>query len=170
MGDDGDYVHEVVNSSGEDLILVIWGALASWVNVAAPHISISLPAGEKATVSFASGSVGAMTAVYSDTEMVNGQLAETWVEYTHSVEGVVDISREVKMSGHAVEVVGPSCTCNLNQCVFICSEGESCLTGYELINCEAGSQPGAQYGLFEGAPSGGCGGMGSSGKFTTTFS
>ena len=105
-------------------------------------VTISLPQNSKANVSFASGSVGAWSAVYSDTQLVNGQVSNTWGEYTMSGTGVVDISREVNMNGKSMEIIGPSCINDMNRCVFVCSSGTVCTTGYILQGCETGSQPG----------------------------
>ncbi|KAL2436269.1 hypothetical protein ABEF95_007292 [Exophiala dermatitidis] len=170
LGTDGPYLNEFVNESGEDLILVVWGVAGSWINAVQPSITASIPAGESVKVSFADGASGAWTAIYSDTPLVNGQASNTWGEFTFGQYGVVDVSREVNMSGHSMSIVGPSCTSDMNTCVFQCSSGNSCITGYELINCENGSQVGANYGTYDGAPSGGCGGMGSSATLKTTFS
>lgn len=170
IGTDGPYTNEYSNASGEDIIIVIWGPWGSWVNTVQPLITVSLASGENVTVSFADGAVGASTAVYPDTELVNGQISNTWVEYTFSEYGVVDVSREVNMNGHSVSVVGPSCTTDMDTCVFVCASGDVCMTDYLLLNCENGSQPGATYGTYDGAPSGGCGGLGSSASLKTTFS
>ena len=171
LGDDGPYTSEFTNAAGEDLILVVWGPDASWVNAHTPLITISLPQNAKSTVSFASGSVGAWSAIYGDTQLVNGQISNTWAEYTMSEIGVVDVSREVNMDGHSMSVVGPSCTTDMDRCVFVCSSGNVCTTGYILQGCKSGSQPGAQDGTDgNGGASGGCGGMGSSAALKTTFS
>lgn len=170
VGTDGAYTNNFINDSADDLILVIWGPDGSWVNANQPHITHSLPVGASTTISFSSGSVGAWSAIYPDTIMSNGQISNTWGEYTFSPEGVVDVSREVNMDGHIMSIVGPNCTTDMSTCVFVCSSGTVCTTGYELLNCTAGSQPGAQYGTYGGAPSGGCGGMGSSAALKTTFS
>jgi len=170
IGSDGPYTNEFTNASGEDLILVVWGVAGSWINAVQPTITASLAAGASLTVSFADGASGAWTAIYSDTQLVNGQASNSWGEFTFGQWGVVDVSREVNMNGHAMSIVGPSCTTDMNTCVFVCSSGNSCITGYELLNCENGSQPGANYGTYDGAPSGGCGGMGASAALTTTFS
>jgi len=159
-----------MHSVHEDIILVIWGPQGSWVNAVQPAITVTLPQGQSKTISFSDGVSGAWAAIYEDTELINGQISNTWGEFTFSVEGVVDVSREVNMSGHTMEIVGPSCTTNMDTCVFVCSSGNSCEFGYELLNCDNGSQPGANYGTFAGAPSGGCGGLGSSAAVTTTFS
>jgi len=170
LGQDGPYQNQFINNSGEDLILVVWGVAGSWINAVQPTITASIAAGQSLWVSFADGASGAWTAVYGDTQMVNGQASNTWGEFTFGQWGVVDISREVNMNGHPMSIVGPSCTTDMNTCVFVCSSGTVCMTGYLLQNCDNGSQPGANYGTFDGAPSGGCGGMGSSAVLTTTFS
>jgi len=170
IGTDGPYTNEFTNASGEDLILVIWGPDGSWVNAIQPLITYSLAPGACATISFAYGAIGAWAAIYPDTAMVDGQISNSWGEYTFSAAGVVDVSREVNMSGHPLSIVGPSCTANMETCVFVCATGNTCMTDYLLLNCENGSQPGANYGTYDGSPSGGCGGMGSGAALTTTFS
>lgn len=170
LGQDGPYQNEYVNESGEDLILVVWGVAGSWINVIQPTITASIPAGQSIWLSFADGASGAWTAIYGDTQMVNGQASNTWGEFTFGQWGVVDVSREVNMLGHPMSIVGPSCTTDMDTCVFVCSTGDVCMFDYLLQNCENGSQPGANYGTFAGAPSGGCGGMGASAVLKTTFS
>ena len=170
IGSDGQYKNEFVNESDEDVVICIWGVAGSWVNTIQPHITASIPAGQSLMVSFASGASGAWSAIYSDTQLVNGQLSNTWGEYTFGPYGVVDVSREVNMNGHSMSIVGPSCTSDMNTCVFKCSSGTVCTFGYVLVNCENGSQVGANYGTYAGAPSGGCGGMGSSATLKTTLS
>ena len=170
IGDDGPYTNEFSNASGEDLILVCWGSQGSWVNAVVPLITVSIPSGGKTTLSFANGNSGACAAIYSDTELVDGQICNTWVEHTYGPSGVLDVSREVNMSGHPIEAVGPSCTTNMETCVFVCDSGNSCLTGYSLKNCANGSQAGATYGQYDGADSGGCGGLGNAATIKTCFS
>lgn len=170
LGQSGPYQNEFSNGSGQDLILVVWGVAGSWINAVQPVITASIPAGQSVWVSFADGASGAWTAIYPDTQLVNGQASNTWGEYTFGNFGVVDVSREVNMNGHPMSIQGPSCTSDMNTCVFMCSSGSVCTFDYILVNCENGSQPGANYGTFDGAPSGGCGGMGSSATLKTTFS
>jgi len=170
IGQDGPYTNEFCNHSGEDIILVVWGPDGSWINAQQPLISISIAAGARHTLSFSDSFSGAMSAIYSDTQLVNGQVSETWIEWTTGEYGVVDVSREVNMNGHNVSVKGPQCTTDMDTCVFVCPSGQtSCEYGYILQNCENGSQPGANYGTYAGAPSGGCGGMGSSAHLVSTF-
>jgi len=170
IGNDGPYTNEFSNTSGEDLILVCWGSQGSWVNAVVPLITVSIPSGGKTTLSFANGNSGACAAIYSDTELVNGQICNTWIEHTYGPTGVLDVSREVHMNGHSIEAVGPSCTTNMDTCVFVCDSGDSCLTGYSLKNCANGSQAGATYGQYDGADSGGCGGLGNAATIHTCLS
>lgn len=170
IGTGGAYTNKFINDSGEDLILVIWGPEGSWVNANVPLITCSISSGESTTISFASGSIGAWSAIYKDTQLADGQICNTWGEFTFSDDGVVDVSREVNMNGHTMEIVGPKCKTNMDTCVFVCSSGDVCTYDYELENCANGSQPGATYGLYGGSPSGGCGGLGSSASLTTTLS
>ena len=159
-----------MNLSQEDLVLVIWGPFASWVNTSVPEITATFPRNTTLSISFADGATGAWTAVYSDTQQVNGQLSNTWGEFTFSQTGVVDVSREVNMSGHPMRIVGPQCVSDMETCVFVCPSAENvCMYDYILQNCEIGSQTGANYGIHEGAPSGGCGGLGTAASLKTTF-
>ena len=170
IGDDGPYVNTFVNDSGEDLVFAVWGPDGSWINKIKPYVTHSLAAGEKATLSFASGLSGAWSAFYPDTQMVNGQVANTWGEFTMSDQGVVDVSREVNMGGKTMSIdTGKGCVSDMSRCVFVCDAGNSCMTGYSLLNCDPSSQTGAKTGTYGGAASGGCGGMGSGTKLTTTF-
>jgi len=169
IGSGGEYMADVTNDSGETIIVVSWGAAASWVNVQAPLITQSLAPGQSFTISMASGQSGAISAIYSDTKLVNGQISNTWLEYTTGQFGVFDVSREVNMNGNSISSSTDGCNSNMDTCVFKCTSGTTCMTGYELDNCATGSQKGASFGMFEGAPSGGCM-IGSSKKITVTFS
>jgi hypothetical protein len=170
IGSDGPYTNEFTNASPEDIILVVWGAAGSWINAIAPSVTVSLSPGQSTTLSFANGVSGAWSGVYSDTQMVNGQIANTWGEFTFSPMGVVDVSREVYMKGRSMTIQAPTCTSDMNRCVFVCGNGEdSCMYGYKLLNCDASSQQGAQYGQDNGADSGGCGNLGSSAHIKTTL-
>lgn len=169
FGKDGDYTSEFINNSGEDIELVLWGSWASWVNVNKPLINHSLKNGSSVHVSYASGISGGFAAVYSDTKLVNGQVSETWGEFTFDgMYSTFDVSREVNMNGHDMSMETDGCTSDMDTCVFKCLEGTTCMTGYELSNCATGSQDGASYGVYAGAPSGGCL-VGSNNHVKTTF-
>lgn len=73
------------------------------------------------------------------------------------------------MSGRGMRIETPKCVSDMETCVFVCDSGETCLTGYSLKNCAAGSQPGAQIGTYAGAASGGCSGMGDKAALKTYF-
>jgi len=166
IGDNGPYVSEFINNSGEDIEVVVWGAASSWVNVAAPLIAHPLANGSSFNVSFASGSSGAWAAVYEDTKMLNGQISNTWGEYTFNGQfSTFDVSRLPNMNGRDMTITGTECKSNMDTCVFTCDAGETCMTGYNLLNCDG---PGAQSGSYAGAASGGCL-VGTNTFITTTF-
>jgi len=172
LGGDGPYVNDFINSSGQELILVLWGVAGSWVNAVKPLLTVTIPAGAVQTVSFANGASGAWAPIYPDTKMSQwGQIEETWGEFTFNGQwSTVDVSREVNMNGHAMSIFDGKCTSDFQRCVFQCKGGvTSCLTGYELLNCAPGSQEGAQIGVHYGADTGGCSGMKDTAKLTTTF-
>ncbi|TID22926.1 putative effector 5 [Venturia nashicola] len=171
LGDDGDYTNEFINNSTEDVVVAVWGPAGSWVNAIKPLITVSLPADTTRTVSFANGASGAWAAIYPDTTLTQyGQIGQTWGEFTFSGKwSTVDVSREVSMSGRGMRIETPKCVSDMETCVFVCNSGETCLTGYSLKNCEAGSQPGAQIGEYGGAASGGCSGMGDKADLKTYF-
>lgn len=169
IGSDGSFTNEFINQSGEDLVIVVWGAAGSWVNAVTPQVTASIPSGSSQTISFPIGWSGAWAPVYGSTSLKNGQVFETWGEGTFAPPySVVDVSREVNMNGRNMSIVGPQCTTDMNTCVFKCADGsDSCLTAYQLVNCATGSQKGANFGQFEGSDSGGCGGMGNSANLKT---
>lgn len=74
------------------------------------------------------------------------------------------------MKGRSMSIQTPTCTSDMNTCVFMCPAGqETCMYGYSLVNCATGSQEGAYFGFDNGAASGGCGGMGSKAKLKTVL-
>ena len=175
LGDDGDYVNEFTNAADEGVILVVWGVDGSWVNKIQPLITLNISPGSSRNVSFADGTIGGFSAIYSDTSLVMGQISNTWGEFTFSSSGVVDVSMEPNMSGHPVSIDnGNSCVSDMERCVFQCPSGNSCWLQYSLQNCAASSQKGAQYGTDAwGNPSGGCGGLATRAEgviLRTTFS
>jgi len=150
-------------------VLVIWGVAGSWVNAVRPQITVSIAQNSSKTISFPNGWSGAWAPIYSSSSLVNGQISDTWGEATFTPPySVVDVSREVNVNGNAMSVVGPECTSDMNTCVFTCTGGAStCLDQYQLVNCATGSQAGPNFGTWNGADAGGCGGMGSSAQLNT---
>ena len=169
FGDDGPYKNVFTNESPEDKILVIWGPWASWVNKKQPLITASLPKGASTTVSFAKDQTGGWAAVGKNTQLVNGQISETWGEYTFNFYGVVDVSRLPNMNGSKMSISTPTCTSDFDRFVFVCKNANVCTHDYDLLNCGPESQPWANYGIAEGAPTGGCGGVGDSADIKTSF-
>ncbi|RMZ82781.1 hypothetical protein DV738_g1649, partial [Chaetothyriales sp. CBS 135597] len=160
IGDDGDYTNVFENTSGENLILVLWGVAGSWVGGLSPIqplITYSLGPSEKVTISFADGASGGWAGLYSDTTLSNGQIFNTWGEYTFNSDySTVDVSREPNMNGNNMTIVTPGCVSDMNTCVFVCKDGAiSCWLDYELINCDASNGGGSD----EAAKNGGCNGI-----------
>lgn len=96
--------------------------------------------------------------MYSDTSLVNGQIANTWGEFSFNGQyATFDVSREVNMNGHGMNIVGSICHSDMGTCAFQCVGGAtSCWQEFALVNCATGSQQGAEYGEYDGKPSGGC--------------
>lgn len=155
LGNDGDYVTEFTNESGEDIVLVLWGPTGSWVNVQAPLITHQISNGSAVNVSVATGTSGGWAALYEDTKMVNGQVSNTWGEFTYNGQySTFDVSRLPNMNGRDMSIEVEDCVSDMEQCVFTCDSGDTCTFGYTLENCT--SQKGAESGTYAGAASGGC--------------
>jgi hypothetical protein len=155
IGNDGDYVTEFTNESGEDIVVVLWGPTGSWVNAVVPLITHQLVNGSTFNVSVKTGTSGAWSAIYEDTPMVNGQVSNTWGEFTYNGEfSTVDVSRLANMKGRGMSITSETCVSDMEQCVFTCDSGDTCEFGYTLENCS--SQQGAESGMYGGAASGGC--------------
>jgi len=171
LGADGPYKNTFQNNSTEPVVLVVWTGATSWVNKFTPAITVSLEPGAAQVVSFANGVSGGWAGVYKDTKLVNGQIQQTWGEYTFSgIYSTVDVSREVTMSGRGMRIETPTCVSDMATCVFVCKGGlTTCWLDYELQNCAPGSQVGANYGISYGMPSGGCTGLGAAGTLKTFF-
>jgi len=171
LGIDGPYQNEFRNNSTEPLVLVVWTGATSWVNKFVPAIAVSLEPGASQVVSFANGVSGGWAGVYKDTKLSNGQIEQTWGEYTFSgIYSTIDVSREVNMNGRGLRIETPTCVSDMATCVFVCKGGlPNCWLDYELQNCAPGSQVGANYGISYGMPSGGCTGLGVDGKLKTFF-
>jgi hypothetical protein len=172
VGTDGPWTVDFFNKAGIDVILLVWGPTASWVNANSPSVLVTLPAGGSTTVSFNNGASGAFSALYPDTDLRMGQVNNTWGEFTFGSGGVLDVSREINMSGHDMTIETPTgCVSDKNTCVFVClpDGGNSCWQTYQLNkssdpNCIKGYDPAM------GGDSGGCSvGQASSGKVTVTF-
>jgi hypothetical protein len=85
----------------------------------------------------------------------------------------VDVSRMVYMKGDKMSIrmdrEPGGCISDFEKCFFECiSEPITCgkPNEYRLVNCNPGSQPGANYGLLWGQPEGGCSGTSRNGYVT----
>lgn len=179
IGDDGPNTFTFTNQAKVPLVLVLWdflpnGYQAAFMNVRRPKVSYSLHNRDEVTVSVANGvSGGWSTLVNSETRLTqHGLIDNTWGEFTTGEHATVDISREVNMSGTGIAVrTSGDCTSDMDTCVFVCRSGTTCGESgtYELLNCQPGSQPGAAYGTFANAASGGCQGWSNGGRLQVTL-
>lgn len=173
QGSHGPYTMQASNNKNTDMLLVCWnsnnGYSSSFVGkgATAPVLTVAIPAGKSQMISFATGSSGACSPVWEDTAATtDGQIQNTWLEYTFEPTGVVDVSREVYMSGDSIAttVESTGCKSNMDQCVFTCTSGTSCMENYQLSNCAG------QNGAVPGARDGGCGWNGNANdKITAIF-
>lgn len=121
----------------------------------------------------ANGVSGGWAGLYNEITTLSqyGQVFNTWGEFTTGDFATVNVSREVNMGGNAMSIKVNGCTSNKSTCVFVCKSGNSCMDAgtYDLLNCAAGSQPGAASGLYGGQPSGGCQGFSNGGTVAVQF-
>jgi len=177
-------VHTIANEGASDVVFSCWGADASWVNVHEPEVAVTIPAGKNVTLSHAVAQGGAQNTggcgtIYPDTKLVNGQIFETWLEYTFLNDqyggSTFDISKEVNMLGNNMTTSVDGCVSDFDHCSFHCNDASVASCGeagsYFLKNCEAGSQKHASSGKWGGQASGGCEGIAPTGitKMTTVL-
>lgn len=174
IGPQGPYTVAFVNKAPETVILVLWGPGGSWINAHRPLVTYPLPPDASVTISFPDGSSGGWAGVYADTVAVNGQIFNTWGEFTFArSDTTYDVSRLVNMQGHSMSIRGPQCTSDMNTCVYVCSDrtAKSCWFDYELINCDARDGGGTGQDPSTGDPAGGCHGVaGAAGDLIASFS
>jgi hypothetical protein len=111
------------------------------------------------------------SAIYPDTRF-EGQIYNTWGEFSVTDTSVINVSREPWMKGHRLEIKTPTgCIANMDRCAFVCTNGKDRCGEkgeYDLIGCNPGDQPWTNKGWYNGAPSGGCG-MGNDGDLAVDF-
>ncbi len=170
IGSGGANLFSFYNNAGVDVALVMWYCppntyTCSFVNAYQAEITISIAAGATKVISVANGISGAFAGLYNDITILNsyGQVYNTWGEFTTGGDyATFDVSREVNMGGNSLTMSSSTCTSNMSKCVWECNTGNSCETGYSLINCAAGSQTSAN-------PGGGCMGISNGGNVAITF-
>jgi hypothetical protein len=184
IGGDGPNKFNFINRSGASVILIIWDRLndvddaSSFMKERIPQVSYSLPkSGDTVTISMANGKSGGLSSLNNRVTKLtgDGQIYNTWVEFHTGNYATVDVTRLINMSGNRVSVKvteQSGCMTDMDTCVFVCKEGNTCgvANSFDLRNCEAGSQPGASWGLDDkGQPSGGCQGWTNGGVLDVSF-
>lgn len=180
IGSDGPNIFTFTANAGVDVNLIFWANptgdySSSFMNIRQPQISYSLAEGQQLTVSMANGLSGAGAGLYNDVTPLTpyGQIDNTWGEVTTGAYGTVDVSREVNMGGNGMSITlhDSGCVSDMNTCVFQCRSANTCgdSGSYTLVNCAAGSQSGATFGLYGADPSGGCQGFSNRGQMSVSF-
>ncbi|KAM3505399.1 hypothetical protein MY11210_007990 [Beauveria gryllotalpidicola] len=180
VGDDGHTTFTFCNRAEDDyMTVVVWlqtDGESSFVNVRQPYVTWSLPShGDSVTVSMAPGISGAFAALHRHvTVLRDGQVFNTWGEWSTGPYATVDVSREPNMAGNRIEIeTSGGCRANMDRCVFKCIDGNRCGASgeYYLEDCGAGSQLGNPHIGFDhqGNPTGGCGGIENGGHVHVDF-
>jgi hypothetical protein len=171
IGNGGPNTITFYNHARFVVTLVLWTGATSWVNVNQPQITWSLAPGQRVTVSLANGVSGAWSGLYNHrTILVDGQIFNTWGEFTTGGWATVDITREPNMGGNAMNAkVSTGCLADMNSCSFQCKSGNRCgaAGSYKLVNCVG---PNKANGIDPwGQPSGGCQGWSNGGHIDAGF-
>ncbi|PQE08964.1 effector 5 protein [Rutstroemia sp. NJR-2017a WRK4] len=182
IGSQGPNIFAFTNKAAVPITLIIWTQIpndfqSSFMIARTPAISYSLSAGQTVTISMANTVSGGWSALYNGqtTLTPNGQINNTWGEFTTGASATVDISSLINMSGNhmSITVGGSGCVSNMSKCIFQCKPGQGNICGlsgtYNLNGCANGSQPGANYGMYLGNPAGGCQGFSNGGHVTVDF-
>lgn len=155
LGESGPNVFAISNfNDNEPITVVVWYQIddpidfdASFVGSRVPYITYSLAVGQTFEISVANGISGGLAAIDRGvTTLDDGQVFQTWVEFTTGDSATMDISREINMGGdNVIAVVSGGCEMSANQCAYVCNSGNDCGTrgSNTLLNCLPGSQPGA---------------------------
>jgi hypothetical protein len=180
LGDSSKWTVTFVNAADSDVTVFCWpdaGFTGMTLNVNKPLISAALKPGASQVVSWAGGFSSACAPVYKDTELAMfGGIKNTWFEITPpdgSVgSGCFDVSRNVFMNGNSISAQGSKCKSDMDTCVFHCKNtaAESCISDYDLFNCNAGNGGGGGYDSVMGGTGGGCSMDADSENITVTFS
>jgi hypothetical protein len=171
VGNDGPNTFTFWNHAHVPVTLILWNGDQSWVNKFRPQVTWSLDPDQSVTVSVANGVSGSWSGLYEHkTRMEEGQVFNTWGEFTSGSDATVNISREPNMHGNSMNAkVSSGCVADMNQCSFHCKTLDRCGKAgeYDLINC---SGPYRAYGIDPwGQPSGGCQGWSNGGHIDVEF-
>jgi hypothetical protein len=173
IGNNGYFRTKFTNYSPTPVILVVWQN-GSWVNVKKPLVTYSLASLESVTVSMADHvGFGGFSAVYPETGMIDGQVANTWGEFTtNGINSVINVSKMPNMSGRKMTIMPKATGCRADwlNCVFVCTNGSNrCGNAgeYDLLSCDARMNGGKGFDDHH-QPSGGCQ-MGAGGDVDVVF-
>ncbi|KAK0616782.1 hypothetical protein B0T14DRAFT_604990 [Immersiella caudata] len=177
IGNNGPNIFTFTNRASVDIVLVLWdssnGYASSFVTAHAPKLTYSIPRGSSINVSLANGVTGAYSAIYDRTTVIspNGQVFNTWGEFTTGNHATIDISRLINMGGNSFSArVSTGCVADNSRCAYICKWGKNtCWESgtYDLIGCIDQKNNNAWYGAN---PEGGCAGWDSgSGRISAEF-
>jgi len=180
IGNNGPNVFTFTNRASNpnaDIILVLWdqsnGFASSFVTAHAPKLTISIPFGQSITVSMNHGVSGAFSALYRHVTSVspNGQVFNTWGEFTTGNFATINVSRLPNMGGNQFVIrVSTGCVADNTHCSYVCKSGNTCWESgsYSLIGCTTQKNNNAN--LNGPNPEGGCAGWSNgSGRITTEF-
>jgi hypothetical protein len=179
IGNDGPNTFTFINSAGGvDVALIIWYNApndygSSFLTGRQPYISYSLSDLQEVTISMANGVSGGWAGLYHSVTTLtpDGQIFNTWGEFTTGNGATVDVSREVNANGNGMSInVATGCVSNLTTCVYQCNNGQvTCGASgtYSMINTNT---PNCNVGYDSlGNPGGGCQGWSNGGHMDVTF-
>ena len=176
IGSDSAWGMSVTNSGGKDAVFYCWksnGFTGMIIKDNVPEVSVGIKSGQTVNLSFAAGVSGACAPATDSSKLAMfGGVSETWAEFTFGKDGAFNVSKNVNMKGCSISMKGSKCTSDMSTCVFQCKDtsADSCMTGYDLINCDAGNGGGGGYDTVMQGVGGGCA-MGDSGeKIQVSFS
>lgn len=185
LGNSGPNVFSIGNIAAIPLTVVVWYQNdnpidygSSFMAARQPYITYSLEVGQTFEISLANGVSGGMAAVDRGVTTLtpDGQIFQTWVEFTTGNYATMDITREVNMGGDHVNAItsgsGGNCGMSVDQCAYVCNTGNQCGTAgsYTLLDCLPGSQAGAAGAFVDGEWTGGCQGWSNGGSAIIAFS
>jgi len=174
VGNGGANRFNFKNSAGVPVTLVFWqfppgDYRASFMNAVTPAVTYSIADKASMTVSVNNGVSGAWAGLYNHATTLspNGQIFNTWGEFTTGPWGTVDVSREVNMKGNGMSINLPGgCVSDMNTCSYHCNDPKAVTCGaagsYTNVKC---SGPNANPSPTDG----GCQGLAKGGDIAVTF-
>lgn len=180
IGNDGPNTFTFINmAGGVDVTIIIWyqtdfgSSFFAGPDGRQPMISYSFGDLQQVTISMANGVSGGFAGLYNDITILtpDGQIFNTWGEFTTGQSGTVDVSRLVNMGGNGMSInLDSGCISNLDTCVYQCNNGQNTCyldNTYTMVNTNT---PNCNEGFdAKGNPTGGCQGFSNGGHMSVTF-